>query len=259
MKVGIYDIGKVCDISIKERFEIYKKCGFEYVGFYMDNSYIDDGEDYIDMLHIAKDVGLKIDQLHLDYKMSNMMADTMDNDYIRYIIDKINEAKLYNIPYLVLHASMGNTPPDMSEYMPNRLYDIDKLLDDSDTKLCFENVRCNNNLDKIMDINLSNFGICFDSGHANCYSDSLKFLEKYSDKILCTHLHDNMGTDTHDIIFNGNIDWSKVYPLIERSNRGIDYLECFPPRGAKLNRKEFVEFVQNCYNRYVKLGEYNER
>lgn len=249
MKVGIYDIDRV-NLTIKERFQIYKDVGFTHVGFYLDDSYLSNNETYFELINTAKEVGLELLQVHLDYKNSNMLSLNEDNDFIRYIEIKIDEAINYGIKQLVVHASKGNEPPPISSYTLNRLKKLSRKLVKYDVTLCFENVRDNTNLEKVMKLDLENINMCYDSGHAHCYSDERELLVKYKDKIVTTHIHDNFNSDDHSIPGRGSIEWSTISDLLNKTKRKVDYLECFPPRGVTLNKKEFIEFVREVYESY---------
>ena len=254
MKLGIYDIGKCgSNLTAKERFKIYKDAGFTHIGFYLDNNYLDDGETYEELVNLSNENGLIIDQIHLDYKNSNMVEFDCDNEYLSYIENKINECKKFGIKHIIVHSSMGNNPPTISNFVLNKLHIYDNMMQDCDTKLCFENVRVNNNLYKIMDQNYNNIAICFDSGHAHCYIDEIEFLNKFKHKIVCTHLHDNFGNkDLHLTISKGNINWKIISKLLKNTNRVVDYLECFPSREETLDYDKFVNFTIDAYNCYQK-------
>ena len=249
MKIGIYDID-VVNLSIQERFEIYKSVGFTHVGFYFDNSYLKENENYLQLIEIANKCGLNINQLHLDYKNSNMLSINEDNDFIKYIEIKIDEAINYGVKQLVLHASKGNEAPLISPYSIKRLKKLSKKLVKYNVELCFENVRDNTNLDKIMSLNLENINMCYDSGHAHCYSNEKEIINKYKDKITATHLHDNFTSDDHYKIGEGSIEWDAISSLLNETRRKIDYLESFPPRGSELSRKQFTDFVKDLYDAY---------
>ncbi len=253
MNLGIYDIGKCgSDLNAESRFKIYKEAGFTHIGFYLDNNYLDINETYDNLVNTANKCGLIIEQVHLDYKNSNMVGLSEDNEYLHYIEQKINECRKYNIKHIVIHSSMGNNPPDITDFVLNRLHNIDKILQDCDIKLCFENVRVNNNLYKIMEQNYRNIYICFDSGHAHCYINEEEFLYTYKDKIVCTHLHDNDGDkDLHLPISKGNINWKNISNLLSKTNRKVDYLECFPSREETLDYDKFVKFVAEAFDCYV--------
>ena len=249
MEIGIYDIDST-ELSIKERFKIYKDVGFTHVGFYFDNSYLKENETYLEMIKEAKEVGLKLSQVHLDYKNTNMLSMNNDNEFINYLEIKANEAISYGIKDLVLHASKGNEPPLISKYSLRRIKKIANKVKDYDVRLCFENVRDNKNLDLIMKLDASNICVCYDTGHGHCYLNEEEFIKKYEDRIVTTHVHDNFKEDTHDLIGKGNIDWKAIASLLKETKREIDYLECFPPRGSNLNEEDFKWFIKQMYDSY---------
>lgn len=52
---------------------------------------------------------------------------------------------------------------------------------------------------------------CYDSGHNNCFDRDFDYLSKYGDKLVCLHLHDNMGSrDEHTLKRFGNTNWDKL-------------------------------------------------
>ena len=55
-------------------------------------------------------------------------------------------------------------------------------------------------------------GICWDTGHANLvYSNQADVIKYLSDRIKCTHIHNNHGNgDYHMPPDSGNIDWNNV-------------------------------------------------
>jgi sugar phosphate isomerase/epimerase len=53
-------------------------------------------------------------------------------------------------------------------------------------------------------------GFCFDSGHANMMGE-LDILDRYLDRLIMTHLHDNHGQeDEHLLPGEGTIDWKPM-------------------------------------------------
>ncbi len=65
-------------------------------------------------------------------------------------------------------------------------------------------------------------GICFDTGHANCYTEIglLPTLELLKPAVVTTHLHDNHGTfDDHNPPGNGSINWNKLLPVLKSCPR----------------------------------------
>ena len=66
---------------------------------------------------------------------------------------------------------------------------------------------------------------CYDSGHNHCFDGDYDYLEKYGDKLICLHLHDNMGdSDSHTLNKYGNIDWDVVASKLAKCNNvNLDY------------------------------------
>ena len=248
--IGLYDIDKVCDINYKERLEIYKQVGFNEVALYLDKNYLNEDESYTDIISYARDIGLQVKQVHIDYKISNLICDETTSAYFDYLEEKLNEAIKLNIPYIVAHASMSAEPPILNDKQLNKLKNLLNKYKDKNIYVCFENVRNNTNLNKILKAELNNIGFCFDLGHAHCYGNEKELFEKYKDLIVCTHLHNNLGKDTHNLLNEGEIDYKyflKELKNISKKQNISNCLECFPEYGVKLNKKEFITFIKNCF------------
>lgn len=249
MNIGIYDLNECSLLNYKERLKIYKDSGFTSVGLYLDDNYMVNKENYVDIIEYARKIDLKINQVHIDYKISNMICDNPDV-YFAYVENKIEECIKLDIPFLVLHASKGENAPLLNPSTLNRLKCMMDKYSDKNIYLCFENVRDNRNLKMILDYNIKNIGMCYDLGHAYCYDDVRKLLETFKEKILCTHLHNNYKKDTHNTLFDGDID---CYSIINRFEERIDNcLEIFPDRGVVLDKINFELFVKKCYIDYKK-------
>ena len=245
---GIYDIDKATTLNYKERLDIYKNIGFNEVALYLDNNYLKETETYDQIINYAKEINLQINQVHVDYKISNLITDNTSNVYFEYLEQKINECIKFNIPYLVTHASMGDTPPEISDEQLLKLKTLCEKYKNNNTIICFENVRNNTNLNKIINLNLPNIKVCFDLGHAHCYGNEKDLFAKYFTKIKCTHLHNNFGKDTHNLLNFGDIDYKYFLEKLKNNNKISNCLECFPEYGKVLNKEEFVEFIKNSFN-----------
>lgn len=246
---GIYDVDKATTLNYKERLNIYKNIGFNEVAIYLDSSYLKESETYEQIISYAKEINLQIKQIHIDYKISNLITDETTNTYFEYLEQKINECINFNIPYLVTHASMGDNPPEITEKQLLKLKKLCEKYKDKNITICFENVRNNINLDKIINLNLPSIKVCFDLGHAHCYSDEKKLFDKYLPNICCTHLHNNFGKDTHNLLNFGDIDYKYFLDNIKKLNsKTSNCLECFPEYGKILNSEEFTLFIQNCFD-----------
>lgn len=242
--IGIYDLDICTDLDFKKRLDIYKSCGFLEVSLYLDKNYNKENESYIDIINYARKIGLKINQVHIDYKISNLICDESTDEYFDCVLSKLKEAEKLNIPYVVAHASKGDNPPKIS---PLQAQKLKTMLEKTTATLCLENVRSNENLFTLLSLNLPNLKACFDLGHAHAYGNEKEVFEKLKDKIACTHLHDNFGKDDHLILGEGEIEFKEILDKLKNIKDVSNCLECFPPYGSKLNETEFTEFVKKCF------------
>ena len=246
--IGIYDLNTCSGLDYQERLNTYKKVGFQELALYLDQDYQRDDENYIDIIKYAREIGLKISQVHIDWKISNLICDNSTNQYFDYILSKLNEAQALDIPFVVAHASQSDNPPKVSTEQLEKLKNVINQFKNKNIYLCIENVRNNDNLDRILELNLENVKVCFDLGHAHCYGNEKELFEKYKEKIVCSHLHNNYGKDTHEPLDQGEIDYK--YFLDKSSNipNSSNCLECFPPLGSNLTKEQFENFVSKCYD-----------
>ena len=94
---------------------------------------------------------------------------------------------------------------------------------DKGVKLALENGQ-RLDYDQVLESCLSEFssdhvGFCYDSGHENVQGTCFKMLEKFGHRLLTTHIHDNLGSDTHMLPYEGNINWDKFREVFHR----LDY------------------------------------
>ena len=67
---------------------------------------------------------------------------------------------------------------------------------------------------------------CIDTGHEMCYNSSRDIIGKYADKLICTHLNDNMGQtgdiitwydDSHLLPFDGVGNWDGIADRLRKA------------------------------------------
>lgn len=89
-----------------------------------------------------------------------------------------------------------------------------------------------------------NLGLTFDVGHANINGELFDFIERFREKIVHTHLHDNDGrSDAHLGIGFGNIDWSSLIKALRKANyKGALVIE------SKNNIEESIKRLRRLLN-----------
>jgi len=77
------------------------------------------------------------------------------------------------------------------------------------------------------DLGEDELDLTLDVGHAHINGQIFEFINRYAEKIVHTHLHDNHGTfDEHLGVGKGNIDWTRVIQALDKMNyRGALIIE----------------------------------
>ena len=97
-------------------------------------------------------------------------------------------------------------------------------------KIAFENTEGDEYLAALMEHfeNNGSVGFCWDSGHEMCYNRSVDLLAKFGDRLIMTHLNDNLGIgsfdgeitwkdDLHLLPFDGVADWDHNISRLQKS------------------------------------------
>ena len=69
-------------------------------------------------------------------------------------------------------------------------------------------------IDLLMEFNVDHVGLCYDSGHEHVQGTCFALLEQFGDRLFTVHLHDNCGTDTHMLPYEGTIDWEAFRTIL---------------------------------------------
>ncbi len=139
------------------------------------------------------------------------------------ITDCITACSEYGIPMTVVHGWQGldyvfpNTPLDFSVF--------DRIVDyagQKDVSIAFENLEGEEYLEALLTRyqDLPYIGYCWDSGHDHCYPHKTDFLAAYGNRLIMTHINDNLGLrdpagiptgddDLHFLPYDGNIRWER--------------------------------------------------
>ena len=133
---------------------------------------------------------------------------------------------------LIMHPPRIREPEDLdkvelrrkqAESVRRSLDELLPLLEKYDAKIALENLPHGNweILSALLDdYPAERIGYCFDSGHCNItVRTHFEETEKYADRIIAVHLHDNDGSgDQHKTPFNGTFNWEWLANVLKRSS-----------------------------------------
>lgn len=133
----------------------------------------------------------------------------------RSLIHDLKLAKKFGFSCVVVHL-LG----DYSKIGEKRMRDVLKYCEKINIPIAIENVQ-NVRIfaDLFENVDHPYLKFCCDIGHQNIFDNKFNYLEKYKDKLIALHLHDNNGIrDLHTLNKYGTVDWGII----------ASYLKDFP-------------------------------
>lgn len=260
-------------ISDEEQILLFKKTGFE--GFAIDDS--GRNADTKKLVEIGKKENMFIEYLHAPFnKSDDMWADGELGDIaLEELIAYAEKCAEYEIPVMVAHTFIGFDDP----YIPtqtgiDRFGVLAERMSKLGVKLALENTEGFEYLDALMNAlkGEKSVGFCWDSGHELCYNYGKNLTALYGDRLICTHLNDNLGIrdfsgkityidDLHLLPFDGIHDWQSVAKRL--ADCGFNGNLCFELNTtSKPNRHDndkyaampIESYIAEAYNRACRVA-----
>jgi sugar phosphate isomerase/epimerase len=217
-KIGI-SIGSKSDILIPETLQIIKNVGFDAISPVWQSD-----SELKEIVKFAGELGLELQSLHAPFgKVADLWScdENISGPAKKEIFESIDACAEFHIPIAVVHAWIGfNYQFDESNLYYNNFDEIVRYAEEHNVKIAFENTEGIEYLFSLMTHFQSNntVGFCWDSGHEMCYNYSADLLGKFGDRLMMTHLNDNLGIsrfdgeiywtdDLHLLPFDGIADW----------------------------------------------------
>ncbi|MCQ2453454.1 MAG: sugar phosphate isomerase/epimerase [Clostridia bacterium] len=159
------------------------------------------------LCRVGKEEGLLFQSIHAPFKyICDLWEETERTpQVIREQIDCLRACAECGVPIMVAHTFIGfekHTPtPQGLDHFEQIVREAEKL----GVKIAFENTEGEEYLAALMAHFKGNaaVGFCWDSGHEMCYNHSKDMLALYGDRLIATHLNDNLGIRD----FDGKITW----------------------------------------------------
>jgi sugar phosphate isomerase/epimerase len=215
---------------------------------------------------LANDLGMIYQSIHAPFNRADKIwhdgdeADSVRNELLKCVEDC---ARL-EVPILVVHPYAGVPKCDIPPESGIENYStVISRAEQLGVKIAFENVSQPIYLNALMTAfkNSDNVGFCFDTGHEMCYSVGKDQLSPYADRLIATHINDNLGKtkagtpvtwhdDLHLLPFDGIINWQKVADrLNECGYNGILSFEL--NKNNRPNRFDNEKYVKMSLEEYV--------
>ena len=253
MNIGITFHFGFNGLTVKESIKSIKDAGFDCILTSADRSFKQNNGSIKSQIHYMKKYKLAPSSLHMRYKSSELPNFWLDNEIgtklEKALIKDLKIAKKYGFSCVVVHL-VG----EYSQVGEDRLKRVLGYSRKLNVPLAIENI----NQQKIFLETMEHFKdeeymkMCYDSGHNHTFDPDYDFFEKFSDKIIALHLHDNDGTaDQHTLNKFGTTDWKWLAKKL--AHTGIENLD-YELLLYKKPDMEKDEVLNECYKQGLELA-----
>lgn len=205
------------EVSDEEQIHLIKKAGFDAVFCEWNPQTI------ARITACIREQGLIFQSIHAPFKKA---ADFWDEDEqkgtvaVEELLACLADCAKYNVPIMVVHAFKGFEDHTPTEIGLKRFAVVVNKAEEYGVQIAFENTEGEEYLFALMEAFKDSpaVGFCWDTGHEMCYNHSQDLLAKFGDRLIATHLNDNLGIsdfdgktfwtdDLHLLPFDGIADW----------------------------------------------------
>lgn len=230
------------NIEPEERAKLIKRAGFDCVITNADKKFKKQNGSIARQVKIFKKVGLKLSSLHMAYNAEELhyfWENCKEGENLKKnLLKDIKIAKKYGFSCVVVHL-FG----EYSEVGKQRLQEVLAYSEKVGVPLAIENINDQELFLKVFEnIKSDMMKFCYDSGHNNVFDRDFDYLEKYKDKLITLHLHDNNGKrDEHTLTkYSGTINWEIIAKhLAEHKDIKLDY-EIFNGTHVDVSAEEYL-------------------
>lgn len=240
------------------RLKQIKQAGFDETMFWWGTEFEDTDGSRFDLFDNAVKIGLSVSTCHFPSTHADWLwYEQEGKEYVKQFDQACAECGERGVKYLVIHLTRKLvTPPPNQTGADN----FARMLDGANKHgvvMAVENTRFLNYNDFIVSRFKGNpaLGFCFDSGHANCYTPSESPLERYSDMLVTTHIHDNLGPvgaepDQHHVMGEGTVNFSRIFDLLKKFDAKHINLESYcNPTSRYYGKLSLQQFLQMSFDR----------
>ena len=209
-----------------EQIPMLRDAGFD--GFF---SGWDRGTDLLALRRIGEQAGMMYQSVHAPFGHVDALwhENAHTPQAVEELVDCVRATADAEVPIIICHAFIGF---DKHDPTPEGLRNFEPIIREAErlgVKVALENTEGEEYLAALMQHFAGSpaVGFCWDTGHEMCYNHSQDMLALYGDRLLCTHLNDNLGIkdytgritwldDLHLLPFDGVGDWQGIARRLNR-------------------------------------------
>ena len=240
-------------LTDEELYPLAKEAGFD--GFFSPPEVADNLNALKKLKQYAESLGLFQETVHCTLKSGSDCSSDLwfpgdaGDRFIDVLLRNVDHCAAIGVPILVVHPQTNFLPdPDISLGL-SRFERLVEHAGKCGVHIAFENIDSADLLDAVMEhFPQENAGFCYDSGHEHWLTPDARWLRKYGDRLLCTHIHDNDGTfDKHLLPGDGTIDFEQFCEDLRACGyQGAVSIEV-AYRGISLEKYSKEEFIKKSF------------
>ena len=208
-------------MSLKEEYELIRKTGFDGVF-----TLWKDAETEEKKAKLIREAGQFYQSEHMLWNHSALLWEDegeAGESAVKEHVECLESAAKNEIPLVIMHVIIGMERCTPTILGIERFGQIVRAAERLGVTIGFENTEGEVYLEKVMEAfgDSPAVGFCFDSGHELCYNHGNDMLGLYGDRLVGTHLNDNLGVrdytgkitwhdDLHLLPFDGVADWEGI-------------------------------------------------
>lgn len=220
-QIGLYPT-RWPGLSLEDRVNIIADTGFDYLCASSIGQLIQE-EDKDNLLYLAKEYSLPVDNVHLTGKDTNLIwAEGPQGDAIaeRYM-QEMRLAIEAGVERGIVHVTWGLIAPALTQIGMDRFGKMVCCAERLGFTICFENSVSVKHLCAVLDGYPSKAaGFCLDSGHWHAFAPGSDIAKRYADRMCAVHLQDNDGArDLHMIPLDGCVPFADLRSALQGVQR----------------------------------------
>ena len=259
-------------LDFNEQIKLFAEIGFDGIFFeWQIGSPIDS------WINCARQHGLYVQSIHAPFRNAHVFWGN-DEQLAQMAIDEqkqcIDVCSKNNVEIMVVHAFKGFKDHSPNTEGLNRFAQVIDYAKKNNVKIAFENTEGEEYLQALMHRfeNDTHVGFCWDSGHEMCYNHSKDMLALYGDRLLATHINDNLGIkdfngeityldDLHLLPYDGIADWDHNVNRLKKHGcpefLTLELTIC-SKKGRYDNdiyaKMDIKDYLSECYKRACKIA-----
>ena len=263
-------IGRSFGYEPLEQIRLFHQIGFD--GFFSG------WDEHVDEYRaLADELGMLYQSIHAPFKnAAKMWEDSPEGEAaVDELLACVRDCGRVQVPVMVVHPYIGfDLPEHPTAIGIAHFRAVVEEAKRQGVRIAFENVEGESYLKALMNAFAGDetVGFCWDAGHELCYNRGKDMLAIYGNRLIATHLNDNLGVsdfdgkiywtdDLHLLPFDGVHDWKNVaHRLNQCGYEGVLTFELL--RASKPNRHEndkyanmsLEEYLSECYVRACRLA-----